>query len=37
MLYSRKDISFEQDKLVVISGLADLFAQQMGTDYFAGL
>ena len=37
MLYSRKDISFEQDKLVAISGLADLFAQQMGTDYFAGL
>jgi hypothetical protein len=37
MLYSRKDITFEDDKLVAISGLADLFAQQMGTEYIAGL
>ncbi|SCO92101.1 uncharacterized protein FRV6_16229 [Fusarium oxysporum] len=37
MLYSRKDITFEEDKLVAISGLAGLFAAQMGTDYFAGL
>ncbi|KAM5341800.1 hypothetical protein ACJ41O_014831 [Fusarium nematophilum] len=37
ILYSRKDITFEQDKLVAVSGLADLFAAQMGTDYIAGL
>ncbi|KAL3952359.1 hypothetical protein ACCO45_012302 [Purpureocillium lilacinum] len=37
MLYSRKDITFSQDKLVAIGGLADLFATQMGTYYFAGL
>jgi hypothetical protein len=37
MLYSTKEITFEQDKLVAISGLAILFAQQMGADYFSGL
>lgn len=37
MLYSRKDMTFEKDKLVAISGLAILFSQQMGIDYFAGL
>lgn len=37
MLYSTKDMTFEQDKLVAISGLAILFAQQMGADYFAGI
>ncbi|KAI8632539.1 heterokaryon incompatibility protein-domain-containing protein [Xylariaceae sp. FL1651] len=37
MFYSRKDMTFEQDKLVAISGLAILFAQKMGLDYFAGL
>lgn len=37
MLYSTKDMTFEEDKLVAISGLAELFAAQMGTSYFAGL
>lgn len=37
MLYSRKDMTFEEDKLVAISGLAVLFSQKMGIDYFAGL
>lgn len=37
MLYSTKEITFEQDKLVAVAGLAGLFAQQMGTDYIAGL
>jgi Heterokaryon incompatibility protein (HET) len=37
MLYSRQNMSFEQDKLVAISGLAILFAQQVHGEYFAGL
>jgi hypothetical protein len=37
MLYSRQDITFEQDKLVAISGLATLFAQQVRGQYRAGL
>ncbi len=38
VLYSEKDVTFEQDKLVALSGiLADLFAQKMGTDYLAGI
>jgi hypothetical protein len=37
MLYSRQNITFEQDKLVAISGLAILFAQQVGGEYLAGL
>jgi hypothetical protein len=37
MLYSRQNITFEQDKLVVISGLAILFAQQVRGEYLAGL
>ncbi|KAL5327809.1 hypothetical protein ACEPPN_005514 [Leptodophora sp. 'Broadleaf-Isolate-01'] len=36
MLYSRKDVTFEKDKLFAISGLANLFGHQMGTEYFAG-
>lgn len=37
MLYSRQNITFEQDKLVAISGLAILFAQQVRGEYLAGL
>ena len=37
MDYSRKEITYEQDKLPAISGLASLFAQQLGTAYLAGL
>ncbi|RDL31802.1 Uncharacterized protein BP5553_09204 [Venustampulla echinocandica] len=37
MLYSRQNISFEQDKLVAISGLAIVFAQQVRGQYLAGL
>ncbi|KAK6843408.1 hypothetical protein PG987_004268 [Apiospora arundinis] len=37
MLYSSRNITFEQDKLVAIGGLATLFGQQMGGIYLAGL
>ncbi|CAG7555310.1 unnamed protein product [Fusarium equiseti] len=37
MDYSKNSITYEQDKLPAISGLASLFAQQLGTAYHAGL
>lgn len=37
MLYSRKHMTFEQDKLIAINGLASLFAQLIKSDYLAGL
>jgi len=37
MLYSRQKITFEEDKLVALSGLAILFAQQVQGEYLAGL
>ena len=37
MHYSRNEMTYEQDKLPAISGLASLFAQQLCADYLAGL
>ncbi|KAH9206175.1 heterokaryon incompatibility protein-domain-containing protein, partial [Leptodontidium sp. 2 PMI_412] len=37
MLYSRQKITFEEDKLVALSWLAILFAQQVHGEYLAGL
>jgi hypothetical protein len=37
MHYSRNEMTYEQDKLPAISGIASLFAQKLGTDYLAGL
>ncbi len=37
MLYSSLNMTFEKDKLVAVSGLAMLFAEQMEQNYFAGL
>jgi hypothetical protein len=37
MHYSRNQMTYEQDKLPAISGIASLFAQQLDTDYLAGL
>lgn len=37
MLYSRRDITFEKDKLIAISGIAQVFAQEIKGEYVAGL